>query len=45
MILTIKMKLLNSKKRQDIARSNCLKGVSVKVIVDEKGVNVSSGTG
>ena len=29
------------KERQDITGSNCLKGVSAKVIVDEKGVKDS----
>ena len=29
------------KERQDIMESNCLKGVSVKVIVDKKGIKDS----
>ena len=31
----------DGKKRQDITGSNCLKGVSGKVIVDEKGIKDS----
>jgi len=43
MILSTKMKFFELakqmvKERQDITGSNCLKGVSGKVIVDEKGI-------
>ena len=31
------------KERQDITGSNCLKGVSCKVIVDEKGIRLMEG--